>query len=87
MADRLVRRLAEAEYVTLKAGEDVIRSKIIALLTKNFEEEAHIEQLAKAEAEKLIRKGIEGLRRDEMDTRKVETLMKQKVAKDRGFVL
>lgn len=87
LADRLVRRLAGAEFVTLKAGEDVIRAKIIGVLNRNFDEEAEIEQKAKAEAEKLVRAGAPGVRRDELDLRKVELLMKQKIAKDRGFSL
>ncbi len=87
LADRLIRRLAGAEFVTLKAGEDVIRARVIALLNRNFDEEAEIEQVAKAEAEKLMRTGVAGVRRDEIDLRKVELLMKQKIAKDRGFAL
>jgi hypothetical protein len=87
LADRLIRRLAGAEFVTITGGVDVIRSKIIALLNRNFDEEAEIEQVARAEAEKLVKQGIPGMKRDEFDLRKVEQLMKQKIAKDRGFSL
>lgn len=87
VAERLIRRLGQAEFVTLTAGQDVLRAKIVALLTKNFDDEVQIEQLAKAEAEKLVRQGAPGVRREDLDTRKVELMLKQKLAKDRGFVL
>ena len=64
-----------------------MRSKIIALLNRNFDEEAEIEQLARVEADKLVKQGIPGMKRDEFDIRKVELLMKQKIAKDRGYSL
>ena len=87
LADRLIRRLGSVEYVTLTGSVDLMRSKIIALLNRNWDEEAEIEQKARAEAEKLVRQGVAGVRRDEIDMRKVELLMKQKIAKDRGFSL
>ena len=87
LADHLIRRLGTAEFVTLTGGIDVMRSKIIALLNRNFDEEAVIEQAARVEAEKLVKQGIPGMKRDEFDLRKVELLMKQKIAKDRGFSL
>ena len=65
-------RLAEIERQG--RGEDVIRAKVIALINRNFDEEAEIEQKAKAEAEKLVRTGAPGVRRDELDLRKVELL-------------
>lgn len=87
LADRLIRNLSTAEFVKLTGGVDAMRSKIIALLNRNWDEEAEIEQKARAEAEKLVKQGVAGVRRDELDMRKVELLMKQKIAKDRGFSL
>ena len=87
MADRLIRRLSGEKFVTLTGGVDLMRSKIIGLLNRNFDDEAEIEQKARVEAEKLVRQGAPGVRRDELDLRKVELLMKQKIAKDRGFSL
>ena len=40
-----------------------------------------------AEAEKLVRQGAPGVRREDLDLRRVEQLVKQRIAKARGFVL
>jgi len=87
LVDRLLRRLKGAEYVTLTAGEDVIRGRVIALLAKNFDDEQLIEQEARAEAEKVIRQAPPGVRREDLDLRRVEQLVKQRIAKAKGFAL
>lgn len=87
VAATLVKRLVEKDVVTLTAAENVVKAKFVELLTKNFAQEAEIEQLAIAEAEKLVRQGAPGVRRDELDLRKVEQLVKQRIAKTKGFVL
>jgi len=86
-AETLVRRLANAEFVEITASETDLKGRIAALLTANFDQEAAIEQEAKAKAEELIRQGAAGVRRDELDFRRVEQLLKQRIAKERGFVL
>ncbi len=87
LVDRLIRRLKAAEFVTLTAGEDAIRAKVIALLTRNFDDEQLIEREARAEAEKLIRQPPPGVRREDLDLRRVEQLVKQRIAKAKGFAL
>ena len=87
VARTLVRRLIEKDVVTLTAPEATVKAKFVELLTKNFDEEAAIELSAQAEAEKLVRRGAPGVKREDLDLRKVEQLVKQRLAKARGFVL
>src|SRR5262249_50668290 len=87
VAARLVHQLVEAKVVELTANEQAVARRFAAVLTKNFNEEAEIEQAATVEAEKLVRQGAAGTRRDELDLRRVEQLVKQRIAKQRGFVL
>jgi len=87
VAEMLARRLVAADVVELEAGEDRVRQRFAALLTKNFDDEEAIENEAVAEAEKIVRRGAPGVRREDLDLRKVEQLVKQRIAKARGFVL
>jgi hypothetical protein len=87
VATALVRRLVEADVLQLDAPEEAVRARFAALLSENFEQEAAIERDAAVEAEKLVRRGAPGVRRDELDLRRVEQLVKQRLAKQRGFVL
>ncbi len=87
VAATLVRRLVEKDTLTLSVPDATVKAKFVELLTRNFDEEAAIEREAAAEAEKLVRQGAPGVRRDELDLRKVEQLVKQRIAKARGFAL
>lgn len=87
VADTLVRRLVAADVLTLDAPEERVKERFVALLTKNFDDEDDIAREATAEAEKLVRQGAPGVRREELDLRRVEQLVKQRIAKTRGFVL
>jgi len=87
VADALVRRLVDADVLTLDAPEERVKARFLAILTKNFEDEDDIEREAAAEAEKLVRQGAPGVRREDLDLRRVEQLVKQRIAKARGFVL
>ena len=87
VAEALVRRLVEADVVTLDAPEERVRARFVTLLAKNFDDEEAIEREALGEAEKLVRRGAPGVRREDLDLRKVEQLVKQRIAKARGFVL
>lgn len=87
MADALVRRLVEADVVTLTAPENTVRERFVALLNANFDTAEEIENQARAEAEKLVRQGAPGVRREDLDLRRVEQLVKQRIAKARGFDL
>lgn len=73
--------------VVLTAGEAVVRERFVALLTANFDTADEIENQARAEAEKLVRQGAPGVRREDLDLRRVEQLVKQRIAKARGFDL
>ena len=87
VAATLVKRLVEKDVVTLAVPDLKVKARFVELLTKNFDEEAEIERLAQAEAEKLVRQGAPGVKREDLDLRKVEQLVKQRLAKARGFVL
>jgi hypothetical protein len=87
VAAALVRRLIEADVLEPTASEEALRSRFALLLNRNFDEEAEIEREATAEAEKLVRKGAPGVRREDLDLRRVEQLVKQRLAKARGFSL
>jgi len=87
VAEALLRRLLRAELLEPKAAEDTIRARFAAILARNFDEEAEIEREAVAEAEKLVRRGAPGVRREDLDLRRVEQLVKQRIAKARGFPL
>jgi hypothetical protein len=82
-----LKRLVEKDLVTLGVPETTAKAKFVELLTKNFDEEAAIEREATAEAEKLVRQGAPGVKREDLDLRRVEQLVKQRIAKARGFVL
>ena len=87
VAEAIVRRLVTTQMLELTAAEDVARARITALLNRNFEEEAEIEREAMAEAAQLVRRGAPGIRREDLDLRRVEQLVKQRLAKARGFAL
>jgi len=87
VAGALLRRLLAAQLLELDAPEEKIRARFAAVLTRNFDEEAEIEREATAEAEKLVRQGAPGVRREDLDLRRVEQLVKQRIAKARGFAL
>ena len=87
VAEALLRRLVGAQLLEPDAAEETIRARFAAILARNFDEEAEIEREAVAEAEKLVRRGAPGVRREELDLRRVEQLVKQRIAKARGFAL
>ena len=87
VAESLVRRLVQAQLLEPDAPEETIRARFAAILGRNFEEEAEIEREASAEAERLVRKGAPGVRREDLDLRRVEQLVKQRIAQQRGFAL
>jgi hypothetical protein len=87
VAQSLVARLVKAGLLEPTAPEDAIRARFAAVLTRNFEEEAEIEREAAVEAERLVRKGAPGVRREDLDLRRVEQLVKQRIAQARGFAL
>jgi len=87
VAGTLLKRLTAARAVDLDAPEQTVRARFVAVLAQNFDEEAAIDREATVEAEKLIRQGAPGVRREDLDLRKVEQLVKQRIAKAKGFPL
>ena len=87
VAESLVRKLIEAQVLEATVPESTIRLRFAAILPKNFDEEAEIDREAAAEAEKLVRKGAPGVRREDLDLRQVEKLVRQRIAQARGFAL
>lgn len=86
-ATLLAKRVAGAEFVDLLVPEDKLRARVTRILADNFAEEAKLDAEAQQQAEKLVRQGGPGVRREELDIRRVELLVKQRLAKERGFVL
>src|SRR2546427_2392700 len=87
VAELLAKRLVAADVLTLDAPEEAVKARFAALLARNFEEEAEIEREAAAEAAKLVRQGAPGVRREDVDLRRVEQLVKQRIAQARRFPL
>jgi len=87
VAEALVRRMVAADVLTLDVPEERVKERFVALLTRNFDDEEAIDREALAEAEKLVRQGAPGVRREDLDLRRVEQLVKQRIAKARGFAL
>src|SRR4029453_12899813 len=87
VAEALVRRMVAADVLTLDVPEERVKERFIALLTRNFDDEEAIDREALAEAEKLVRQGAPGVRREDLDQRRGEQLGKRRTATARGFVL
>lgn len=87
VAEALVKRLVQADLLEPDLPEETIRARFGAILTRNFQEEAEIEREAEAEAAKLVRQGAPGVRREDLDLRRVEQLVKQRIAQARKFPL
>jgi hypothetical protein len=87
VAEALARRLVQAGVLEATASEDAIRSRFAAVLARHFDEEAEIDRQAEAEAARVVRQGAPGVRREDLDLRRVEQLVKQRLAKARGFPL
>jgi len=87
VAEALVRRLVSTQVLEPAVGQDVLRTRVAAIFNKNFDEEAEIEREAMAEAAQLVRRGAPGVRREDLDLRRVEQLVKQRIAKAKGFAL
>jgi hypothetical protein len=81
LADNLVTELVRGDLVELAGDESTLRDRFFAVLRRNFAEEAEIERAAEAFADSH-RREMAGMDR----TRFVE-LVKQRLAKERGFAL
>lgn len=71
----------QRDLIQPKADLVTIEQRIADLLYRNLEEEAALEQEAEEMAEQYLRG------REDLDRRKVVLGIKQRLARDRGFVL
>jgi hypothetical protein len=81
IADAVVTALIDQDLIELSGTKDALRDRIVAALLRNFTEELEIEDEAEAFA-KSHRREMVG-----MDQSKVIELVKQRIAKERGFIL
>ena len=81
LADSLVTELLREDLMELTGPEQDLRDRFFAVLRDNFAEESKLEDDAEAFADSH-RREMAG-----MDRSKVVELVKQRLAKERGFVL
>ena len=81
IADAVVTELIDQDLIELNGTRDALRDRIIATLRRNFAQELELEDEAEAFA-KAHRREMVG-----MDQSKVIALVKQRLAKERGFIL
>jgi hypothetical protein len=81
LAHAILEALVQRDLIQPKADLVTIEQRIADLLYRNLEEEAALEQEAEEMAEQYLRG------REDLDRRKVVLGIKQRLARDRGFVL
>ncbi|MCZ6547523.1 MAG: DUF507 family protein [Deltaproteobacteria bacterium] len=81
LVDRLLKNYRAKDIIVLKMNEATVRAKIVEIITKNFREEDAIED----EAREVLAAHAREAR--ETDNQKMFVLIKQKLAKKKGFVL
>ena len=81
LVDRLLKNYRAKDIIVLKMNEATVRAKIVEIITKNFREEDAIED----EAREVLAAHAREAR--ETDNQKRFVLIKQKLAKKKGFVL
>ncbi|GIW43047.1 MAG: hypothetical protein KatS3mg077_0329 [Candidatus Binatia bacterium] len=81
LAHAILETLVQRDLIQPKADLVTIEQRIADLLYRNLEEEAALEQEAEEMAEQYLRG------REDLDRRKVVLGIKQRLARDRGFVL
>jgi len=81
IADAVVTELLNKDLIELNGARDALRDRIVTTLQRNFAQELELEDEAEAFA-KTHRREMVG-----MDQSKVVALVKQRLAKERGFIL
>ncbi len=81
LVDRLLKNYRAKDIIVLKINEATVRAKIVEIITKNFRQEDAIED----EAREVLATHAREAR--EYDHQKMFILIKQKLAKKKGFVL
>jgi hypothetical protein len=83
IANAIADNLESKEMVEYETAKTAIVEKINEMITKNMLEEDKLNK----DVEKMLTAHEAEIARENMDYRKVFELTKQKLAKDRGFVL
>jgi hypothetical protein len=81
LASSLVSTYSKKDLIVTKAGDQVIKAKIVEIIGRNFAEEDAIED----EARKML--AAYGQATRDMDPFKMFLLAKQKLAAKKGFIL
>ncbi len=81
LVDRLLKSSRTKKLMILKADERTVRERIREIITQNFREEEAIEE----EAKKMM-DALAGQTKT-MDQHKMFLMIKQKLAKKKGFIL
>ncbi len=81
LAQAIVTALLKNEFIEPKVDTITLQQRVAELLQQNFEEEAALER----EAEQLADQYLRG--REDLDHRKVIMGIKERLARERGFVL
>jgi|DewCreStandDraft_5_1066085.scaffolds.fasta_scaffold12947_4 hypothetical protein len=81
LAQAIVTALVKNEFIEPKVDTVTLQQRVVELLQQNFEEEAALER----EAEQLADQYLRG--REDLDHRKVIMGIKERLARERGFVL
>lgn len=81
LAQAIVDGLLKRDLMEPKADPVTIQQRVADLLYRNFEEEAELER----EAEEMADRYVRG--REDLDRRKVVLGIKERLARERGFVL
>ncbi len=79
----ILRSLCDKNLVTLRVSESQIQAKIEAVIVKNIQEEAAIEE----EVKKIMEQYRAQIASGSIDPQKVYMMIKKQVAKDRKFIL
>ncbi|MCX8071560.1 MAG: DUF507 family protein [Candidatus Binatia bacterium] len=81
LAQAIVRALTDRDLILPKTDPLTIQQRVADLLYQNFEEEAALEREAEEMAEQYVRG------REDLDRRKLVLGIKERLARERGFVL
>ena len=83
VCEKILRGLKEKDLIVFKSEESVVLKRLIAEFEKNLKEEDLIETQVK----KLLHEHESEVKGSEMNYSKLFNMMKNKIARDRGFIL
>jgi hypothetical protein len=83
LAKRIIHLLTGKQLFTPKVAETVLIKRVIDIFTKNMEEEESIEQ----ETRRMMTQYEAQIRSGEVDAHRMHQMIRNKIAKERKFVL